>query len=100
MEEMGLPELTSEQMEKLCEIAEQAAREHILSKLTSNKISSLDVTIDTEGTHPITVSVDVRVNLVRNERSSDVDKLVNEATKKAFMAVEEYLRTIACESRK
>ena len=97
---MGLPELTSEQVEKLCEIAEQAAREHILSRISSNRISRLDVTIDAKGTHPITVSVEVDVNLARSGEPSDVDILVNEATKRAFIAVEKYLRTLACESRK
>ena len=95
---MGLPELTSEQRAKLCEIAEKAAREHILSKVPSNKISSLDIAIDTEGTKPVTVSVDVGITLSRQVRSLDVGRLVNEATKEAFASVERYLRTIACKS--
>ena len=95
---MGLPELTSEQRAKLCEIAEKAARAHIQSKVPSNKISNLDITIDTEGTKPVTVSVDVGITLSRNVRYPDVERLVNEASKEAFASVELYLRTIACKS--
>lgn len=98
MEEMGLPELTSEQMAELCEIAEKAAREHILSEVPSNKISSLDITIDTEGTRPVTVSVDLAITLSQQLRDCDVERLGKEATKEAFASIERYLRTITCKS--
>lgn len=95
---MGLPELTSEQMAKLCEIAEKTAREHIQSKVPLNEISSLDITVDTEGTKPVTVSIDVGITSPRHAKHLDVGRLVNEATKEAFASVERYLRTIACKS--
>ena len=100
MEEIGIPELTSEQVEELCEIAEKAARQHILSKITSNRISTLDITIDTKGTKPITVNVDVGVTLSPLMKNYDVRRLVNEATEEAFKSIERYLRGLTCKSTK
>lgn len=100
MEEIGIPKLTSEQVEVLCEIAEKAAREYVLSKVPSHRISSLDITIDTDGTKPVTVNVDVRVALSPLMKNYDVKGLVNEATEEAFATIEKYLRKLACKSTK
>ena len=99
MEKIGVPELTPEQMEELCGIAEKAAREHVLSKVSSQKISTLDITIDTEGVKPVTVNVEVGITLSPLMRKFDVERLVNEAKEEAFASIERYLRALACESR-
>ena len=98
MEEKGIPELTIEQIEELCERAEQAARKYVLSKIPINKISVLDVTVDAEGTKPLTVNVDVTVVLSPLMRDFDVEALTKEATEKAFAHIEEHLREIGCKS--
>jgi len=98
MEEIGIPELTTEQLEELCETAEKAAREYILSKIPPRRISVLNITIDTEGSKPITVNVDVEVTLSLLMKNYDVKKLASEATKKAFVSIEMYLRKLECKS--
>jgi hypothetical protein len=100
LEEIGIPELTSEQVEGLCEIAEKAARRHVLSKVPSNRISTLDITIDTEGTKPVTVNVDIGVTLSPLVKNYDVKKLVNEAIEETFASIERYLRTLTCKPTK
>ena len=100
MEEIGIPELTLEQVEELCERAEQAAREYILSKIPNNRIATLDVTVDAEGTKPLTVNVDVTVVLSPLMKDFDVEALTKAATKRAFAHIEEYLRELACKSTK
>lgn len=100
MEEIGIPELTSEQVEKLCQIAEEAARKHILSKVPPRRVSALNITVDTEGTKPITVNVDVEVTLSPLMKDYNVEKLTREATKIAFDSIEKYLRELACKSTK
>jgi hypothetical protein len=100
LEETGIPELTIEQIEELCERAEQAARNYVLSKVPINKISILDVTVDAEGTKPLNVNVDVTVVLSPLMRDFDVEALTKEATKKAFAHIEEHLREIECKSTK
>ena len=100
MEEIGIPKLTPEQVEELCEIAEKSAREYILSKLSLKQISVFNITIDTEGTKPITVNVDIDINLSPKMKGYNIQKLANEATQQAFASIEQYLRKISCRSTK
>lgn len=100
MEEIGIPQLTSEQMEELCEIAEKAAREQILTKVPLQRIIDLNVTVDIEGSKPVTVNVDVEITLSPLMKDYDVQRLVDEAKDRAFAAVEKYLRELACKSKK
>ena len=100
MEEIGIPELTLEQVAELCERAEQAAREYVLSKIPNRRIATLDVTVDAEGTKPITANVAVTVVLSPLMKDFDVEALTKEATKRAFAHIEEYLRELKCKSKK
>ena len=100
MEEIGILELTLEQVEELCEIAEETAREYVLSKVPPRRISSLNVTVDAEGTKPITINVDVEVVLSPLMKNFDVEKLVKEATERAFTSIRKYLRKLSCKSTK
>jgi hypothetical protein len=100
LEEIGIPPLTSKQVEELCEIAEKAARGYISSKIPQKQISTLNITVDTEGTKPITVNVDIELDLLPKTKGYDVKKLADEATQQAFTSIEKYLRKIACKSTK
>jgi hypothetical protein len=100
MEALGIPELTSEQIEELCLIAEKAAREHVLSKVPSKKIETLDISAEAEGTRPVALRIDVAVTLSPSLKSFDVKKLVDEAVREAFISAEKHLREIACHSQK
>ncbi len=98
MEEIGILELTLEQMEELCEIAEETAREYIFSKVPPRRISALNVTVDAEGTKPVTINVDVEVVLSPLLRDFNVEKLVEEAKERAFASAREYLGGLSCKS--
>ena len=100
MEEIGIPELTPEQLEKLCEIGEKTAIDYILSKVSSRKISELNITVDTEGAKPVTVNVDVEISLSSLMEYYDTEKLAKEATQKAFESIKEYLSGLSCKSTK
>lgn len=100
LEEIGISELTVEELEKLCEIGEKAARNHILSKVSARRISTLDISVDTEGSKPVTVNVEVELTLSPLMKNFDVEKLTKEAMEKAFAAIKEYLRDLACKSTK
>ena len=91
---MGIPNLTTEQIETLCEIAEKTARKHILSKIPIHRVSDIDITIDIEGQKQINVNLDLGITLSLPIKDHDLQKLVNEAKEKAFLAIEEYLREI------
>ena len=100
MEEIGIPELTPEQLEKLCEIGEKAAREYVYSKVSPRKVSELNIYIDTEGPKPVAVSVDVEISLSPLMRDYDAEKLAKEASGKAFASIKAYLSEIACKFTK
>lgn len=99
LEDIGIPELTAEQVEKLCEIGEKAARDYIASKISARRISALDITIDVEGAKPVTVNVEIEIVLSPLMKNYDVNRLVDEAKQRAFNAIEDYLRDIACKSK-
>ena len=83
--------MTPEQIENMCDVAEKAARKHILLKVPLQRISDIDITIDIEGFKPITVNVDLKITLSPLMKDYDVQKLANEANKKAFLAIEKDL---------
>ncbi|MEM3725535.1 MAG: DUF3194 domain-containing protein [Candidatus Bathyarchaeia archaeon] len=100
MEELRLPELTSEQIEELCLIAEEAARKYVTSKVPLKRIEELNISVEAEGTKPMTLTIDVDVVLSPLMRDFDVQKLVNEAVKEAFASAEKYLRNMPCRLQK
>ena len=100
MEEIGIPELTEEQIETLSETAEKAARDYVYSKVPQQKISTLDIVVEAAGSRPINVSVEIDLTLSPEAKTYSADRLVNEATERAFEAVEEKLRELTCRSKK
>lgn len=95
-----IPELSYEQMERLCEVAEDTARKHVLSMVPLQKISDIVITIDIKGLKPITVDVDLEVDLSPLMKDYDVQKLVTETVDKVFLAIEERLKEFTCKSKK
>ena len=100
MEELGLPELTSEQIEELCDIGEKAARKYILSKVPPKRIETLNISVEVEGTKHITLTVDIDIALSPLMKNFDAQNLVNESVKEAFQSAERYLRELKCHSKK
>ena len=100
LEEIGIAELTDEQLEQLCETGERAARAYILSKVPRKHISTLDITIDTQGSKPVTVNVEVDLELSQLVKDVNVDELAKQATQKAFDAAKQYLCELSCKSAK
>jgi len=91
--ELGLPELTTLQIETLCETAEDAARKHVQSKISSKLIDRLDITVEAQGTKPIDLSIEIDLTLTKDAKNVDVNALVQEAVAQAHLASENFLRT-------
>jgi hypothetical protein len=100
LEELGIPELTSEQVEELCAVAEKAAREYVISKVPSKRIETLNISVEAEGTKPLTVTINMDVVLSPLMKNFNVKGLVEEAVKEAFTSVDKYLRALKCHSQK
>lgn len=92
MDELGIPELSTEQIEDLCEKAENAARKHVLSKVSSGNVDRLDISVEAEGSKPLDVTVEIDLQLTPETKDIDVAALVRDATAAAHEAVENFLR--------
>jgi hypothetical protein len=99
VQQLGLPKLTSEQIEQLCCVAETAARKHVLSKVPSKKVEALNISAETEGEKPVRLTVEVDIRLSNRAENSDLQKLSDEAVKEAFASAERYLRELICHSQ-
>ena len=94
MGELGFPELTTEQIELLCQTAEDAARKHVLSKVSSKEIDRLDISVEAEGTKPVSVTVEINLVLSPQTKNVDAQALVKEAASQGQKAAENFLRKI------
>jgi hypothetical protein len=94
MVELGFPELTTEQIELLCQTAENAARKHILTKISSKDIDRLDISVEAEGTKPVSVTVEIDLALSPQTKNVDAQALVKEAVGVGQMTAEKFLRKI------
>ena len=92
MVELGIPELTTEQIETLCSTAENAARKYVLSKVSSKMVDKLDISVEAEGSRPVNVMVEIDLRLLPETKVVDAEALVKEATSAAHKAVENFLR--------
>jgi DNA-binding protein YbaB len=94
LDELGIPELSTEQIETLCATAEEEARKWVLSKVSSKMVDCLDISVEAEGSKPLKVSVEIDLQLTPEAKGVDVQALIKEATGAAHKAVEKYLRKL------
>jgi hypothetical protein len=99
VEKLGIPELSSKQVERLCAISEENARKYVLSQIAPKSIAALNICAEVEGTKPVKLSIDIEMVLSPSTKDCDAQKTANEAVKYAFNSAEEYLRELACNSQ-
>ncbi len=91
---LGIPELTDPQIQEICEVAENAARRFVLSKVSQKEVARLDISVEAEGSKPVSLIVEIDLALTSEVKSVNEKELVNEAVKAAFAAAENYLRKL------
>jgi hypothetical protein len=94
VEELGLPELTPEQIEALCSTAEETARKHVLSKVPVKMVERLNISAEADGAKPVNLTVEIDMALSSQMKDVDLEKLAKEAVKEALKASENYLRKL------
>ena len=94
MEELGIPDLTTEQIETLCSTAEGAARKHVLSRVPSKMVETLNISVEADGTKPVNLTVEIDLVLSPKMENFDADALAKEAVKEALKESENYLRKL------
>jgi len=98
LKEIGVAELTDEQLEELCRIGERAAKAYIHSRVHEKRISRLDITIEAEGRKPVTVNVEIEVGLSAPIDDVDIYQVAKDAAEKALEETNKYLRELSCKS--
>jgi hypothetical protein len=94
VEELGLPELATEQIEALCLTAENAARKHILAKVSPKLVERLNISVEADGAKPVNLTIEIDLVLSPQMNDLDLNKLVDEAVKEALKVSERYLRKL------
>lgn len=85
-------EPTADEVEQICAAAEEAARRHLLSKVSLKRVGDLDVMVEAVGDKPLNVNIEVAIELTSG--TQDLDALVREATEIAFSAAEAKVREL------
>jgi hypothetical protein len=98
--DLGIPELTEEQVAAISQAAEDAARKHIFSKVSQKLVDTLEISVEAEGARPISFTVEVNLMLKPNAKGTDEETLAKEAVNAGFEAVEKELRKLKCPSVK
>ena len=94
VEELELPELTNEQLETLCSTAEDAVKKHVLSRVTMKNVERLNVSVEAEGSKPLSILIDVDLALSPTEKGIADKRLADEAAKKGLRAAENCLKSL------
>lgn len=94
MAELGIPELSTEQIELLCSKAEETAKKYVLSKVSAKDIDSLDIAVEVDGAKPINVTVEINLLLSKQAKSVDAEALVKAAVQEAHKETENFLRKL------
>ncbi len=94
MEKLGLPELTTDQLELLSKTVETAAKKYVLSKVSSKLVETLQIIVETTGEKPVTVVVEVILVLSPKAKNANADVIAKEAVKEAIKTSGIYLRNL------
>ena len=87
-----MPPLSDEELENICNIAEEAARKYVMSRVPKEMISDLTIFVDVEEKSGVlNVDVDVEVKLSPLYRKVNVKEIAEGSVDAAFEAVEKHL---------
>jgi hypothetical protein len=100
LEEIDIPELTSEQVEELSKAVEEKTREYITARVPRRQIDRLDITVEAEGTKPVMLTISVAIELIKMMKNMDVRKLANDAVGNGLNVAQEFLRKLICQFQK
>ncbi|MCJ7714745.1 DUF3194 domain-containing protein [Candidatus Bathyarchaeota archaeon] len=94
MGKLGLPELTTNQIELLSKTAETAAKKYVLSKISLKLVETLNIIVETTSEKPVTISVEVILVLSPKTKNINVELIAKEAVKEALKTSENYLSNL------
>ncbi|MEM4520715.1 MAG: DUF3194 domain-containing protein, partial [Candidatus Bathyarchaeia archaeon] len=94
LDERPISSLTYEELERICEVAEEAARKYIFSRVKKEYISDLYISVDLEGLDVLNVNVEVEIEFSPLCRKVNAKEIADGSVKAAFEAIENHLKKI------
>jgi hypothetical protein len=94
MAELGIPELSTEQIELLSQTVEEAAKRYVLGKVSAKDLDRLDIAVEVDGAKPVNVTVEIDLQLTQNAKGVNAEALVKAAVAEAHKATETFLRKL------
>jgi hypothetical protein len=92
--DLGIPELTDQQIEEVSQEAENAARKLVFSRVKQKQVGILNISVEVEGIKPLSFAVEVELSLLPEVTDVDERALADEAVKFAFEAIENCLKKL------
>ena len=92
MEALGITKLTTDQMEVLCKVTENSAKNYILSRIPIKKVEKLNIIVEAFGERPLIVKVEVDLVLSTKITEINPETLAKEAVKEALKTSDNFLR--------
>ena len=90
--ELGLPDLDEDRIEDLCEIADNAIKKYIFSKIKKSKATVLESTIEISTENKI-CQIDIELDLeIPTLDSKEVKEIADKAVEIAFESIEKELK--------
>jgi len=79
--------LTQDEIEEICEAAENAARSHLFTKVNPKQVSDFEIAVEATGDKPLTLTVDISV--FSSFPTDRLCRLIDEACDSALKAAEQ-----------
>ncbi|NJE10034.1 DUF3194 domain-containing protein [Thermococcus sp. MAR1] len=95
---IGLPELSEEQLIEIGELAQETIIKHVFDVLNRSDVKDIEVTMRIKREETLDLEVEVYLEVPVFVKV-DVEGLIDEAVEKAYAAVERKLREIADERK-
>ncbi|KON33321.1 MAG: hypothetical protein AC479_04810 [miscellaneous Crenarchaeota group-6 archaeon AD8-1] len=94
MEALGITKLTTDQMEVLCKVTENSAKNYILSRIPIKKVEKLNIIVEASGESPLIVNVEVDLVLSTKIIEINPETLAKGALKEALKTSDNFLRQL------
>jgi hypothetical protein len=79
--------LKQEEIEKICEAAEDAARRSLFSTLSPKQVSDFEIAVEVTGDKPLTLTIDISAS--PDLSNGRLGRLIEEACDRGFEAAEQ-----------
>ena len=94
MEKLGITELTTNQLELLCKVTENSAKNYVLSRIPIKNVEKLNIIVEASGEKPFIVKVEVDLVLSPKIIELKPETLAKGAVKEALKTSDNFLRKL------